>query len=99
MKNKMTACKACGKEIAKSAKTCPHCGAKNKKPLFKKWWFWVIVVLLLGSIGNSGNDIENGSTVDRGTQVEETTPGYCTYSNISGEGVASPPSSGSSSSW
>ena len=74
MKNKLTACKACGKEIAKSAKTCPHCGAKNKKPLFKKWWFWVIVVLLLGSIGNAGNDVENESTVDRGTQVEETIP-------------------------
>lgn len=28
---KLTTCKACGKEIAKSAKSCPHCGAKNKK--------------------------------------------------------------------
>ena len=27
-------CKACGKEMAKSAKACPHCGAKNKKPIF-----------------------------------------------------------------
>ena len=27
----MIACKVCGKEIAKSAKTCPHCGARNKK--------------------------------------------------------------------
>lgn len=29
MNNKMITCKICGKEIAKSAKTCPHCGAKN----------------------------------------------------------------------
>lgn len=28
---KMVTCKACGKEIAKSAKVCPHCGAKQKK--------------------------------------------------------------------
>lgn len=29
-KSKMILCKACGAEIAKSAKSCPHCGAKNK---------------------------------------------------------------------
>lgn len=27
----MIQCKACGKEIASDAKTCPGCGAKNKK--------------------------------------------------------------------
>ena len=57
MKNgkKLTACKACGNEIAKSAKSCPHCGAKNKKPIFKKWWFWVIVVAVFVS-AVSGED-------------------------------------------
>lgn len=28
---KMVKCKACGTDIAKSAKTCPNCGAKQKK--------------------------------------------------------------------
>lgn len=28
---KMITCKACGASIAKSATTCPHCGAKQKK--------------------------------------------------------------------
>lgn len=27
---KLTTCKSCGKEVAKSAKSCPHCGAKLK---------------------------------------------------------------------
>ena len=36
MKKKLISCKACGQEIAKSAKRCPKCGAKNKKPIFKK---------------------------------------------------------------
>ncbi|MBQ2237401.1 MAG: zinc ribbon domain-containing protein [Clostridia bacterium] len=32
VKNKnLTACKTCGAEIAKTAKICPSCGAKNKK--------------------------------------------------------------------
>ena len=46
MNKNMTTCKACGQEIAKSAKTCPHCGAKNKKPIFTKWWFWLIIAVI-----------------------------------------------------
>ena len=37
--NKITNCEHCGAEIAKSAKTCPHCGGKNNKPFHKKLWF------------------------------------------------------------
>jgi RNA polymerase subunit RPABC4/transcription elongation factor Spt4 len=44
MAEKMIVCKACGKEIAKSAKTCPHCGKKNKRP------FWQIMLILIGII-------------------------------------------------
>ena len=74
MAHKMTACKACGKEIAKSAKSCPSCGAKNKKPLFKRWWFWVIVLLLLGSVGNAGSETDRNTTANSGTQISDTTP-------------------------
>ncbi len=55
-KNKLILCKSCDAEIAASAKTCPHCGAKNKKPFYKKAWFWVLVVFLL--IGMAGGDEE-----------------------------------------
>ena len=58
MKKKLTSCKACGNEIAKSAKRCPHCGAKNKKPIFKKWWFWLFVFVIIGSIASGGSDTE-----------------------------------------
>ena len=30
--SKMIKCKTCGADIASSAKSCPGCGAKNKKP-------------------------------------------------------------------
>jgi len=63
MSKKLTVCKACGQEIAKSAKSCPHCGEKNKKPIFKKWWFWVIIFILFISFATSGNgtDSENAA--------------------------------------
>lgn len=37
---------------------------KVKKPIYKKWWFWVIIVVILSAIfGNSGtkDDIEDGA--------------------------------------
>ncbi|MBR5471897.1 MAG: Ltp family lipoprotein [Oscillibacter sp.] len=60
MKNPMKACSACGVEIAKSAKACPHCGAKNKKPIYKKWWFWLIIIfILIGALGSSSDEPEH----------------------------------------
>lgn len=75
MNKNMTTCKACGQEIAKSAKACPHCGAKNKKPVFSKWWFWAIIVFVfIGVIaGSSGGESTstnnpNGSAATNGQQ-------------------------------
>lgn len=51
----MTNCKACGKEIAKSAKTCPHCGAKNKKPPIGCLAV-IVLFLLIGAFSSSGGD-------------------------------------------
>lgn len=54
-KEKMTICKHCGAEIAASAKTCPKCGGKNKKPIYKRVWFWILIaVLVLGVGGMAG---------------------------------------------
>ena len=57
MGNKMIKCKTCGADIAASARVCPACGAKNSKPIYKRWWFWVIAVIFLFSIvpGKSSN--------------------------------------------
>lgn len=47
---KMKACKTCGTMIAKNAKRCPSCGAKNKKPIYKRLWFWILVIAVVGVI-------------------------------------------------
>ena len=65
MSQKLKSCKTCGQEIAKSAKACPHCGAKNKKPIFMKWWFWLILVVLIISIGTSGKNDDNSTTTNK----------------------------------
>lgn len=63
-------CKKCGSQIDDKAVICVHCGTqtdlyaaqfitKKKKPLYKRWWFWVLAVFLgfflLGVIGSSGD--------------------------------------------
>ena len=54
MKTNKNYCQKCGAEITeKKAKTCSECGAKVSRPIFKKWWFWVIVVLGLSIIGGA----------------------------------------------
>ena len=72
MKSKLTECKSCGHQISKSAKACPKCGAKNKKPIYKKWWFWVILVVLIGTIGNAGKD--SNATLPNDTTTQVVTP-------------------------
>ena len=78
-KDKMTICKHCGAEIAAGAKTCPKCGGKNKKPIYKRVWFWLLVVVLLLGIGGaasgggSGSDSSTATTSDS-AQTEEAAP-------------------------
>ena len=57
MASKITTCKTCGAEIAKSAKKCPQCGAKIRHPfktLFKIILVLVIIVVVLSVISGSG---------------------------------------------
>lgn len=60
-KSKMTTCKHCGAEISASAKVCPQCGGKNKPPIYKRWWFIAIIVLIvLSAIGGSTDSGKEG---------------------------------------
>lgn len=76
--SKMKKCKTCGTDIASSAKVCPSCGAKNKKPFYAKWWFWVIIALVVfavvGGQGASDKPATNSNPSDEQatTKTEET---------------------------
>ena len=75
-KEKMMKCSHCGADIAAAAKVCPVCGGKNKKPIYKKPWFIVlIIVLLLGIGGAAGGGDSTDSTQNNSNQaVEEKEP-------------------------
>ena len=64
MKQTKIFCKKCGSEITEcKGKTCPNCGAKITKPIYKKWWFWVLIVvgvsLVFSAAGGDNSDANN----------------------------------------
>jgi len=70
----MVPCKVCGTMVSKSAKKCPGCGTKIKKPFYKKWWVWAITaVVLIAAVSGGGRskkeitDVEGG---EGGSQKE-----------------------------
>lgn len=67
---KITKCKTCGADMADNAKVCPSCGAKNKKPFYKRVWFWLVVVLaiiIIAAVAGGGNSSSGGSAQPAGT--------------------------------
>lgn len=56
---KMVICRNCNTPISKSAKICPSCGAKNKKPFYKRGWFILLVliavIVVIAAIGGGGS--------------------------------------------
>lgn len=70
---KMVKCRACGAEIAKSAKRCPHCGAQQH--ILALSLCWIIVAITIFAIisiirgGNSKPDSEQASVQTQTSNV------------------------------
>lgn len=88
MKSTQKTCPACGNaEINEKMKKCPNCGANLSKPIYKKWWFWVLVVIgvaiIAGAGSASGGEDTNGesttSIVENNTAAENNTTKYTKY--------------------
>ena len=75
--NNMTKCKSCGADIASSAIHCPSCGAKNKKPIYKRVWFWILVVVLLIAIADFvASKVNPSDSIEIETTTEEDSNAY-----------------------
>lgn len=88
--NKMKQCKECGKLISKSAKTCPNCGAKQKKkhPVLGAILI-VFGIAIVASVFNGGSDkgpkkvSDSSSSKSEASQsepVKEQSPENTTFS-------------------
>lgn len=70
----MTQCKACGKEIAKGVKKCPHCGKDQRNFFMKHKIFSVVLVLILfGGLatafgGDDSNPTSGGVTSNKDSE-------------------------------
>ena len=82
MKATLIKCKTCGADFANTAKACPNCGAKNCKPIYKRWWFWVIAVLIVISVipaKNTAKDVNTESKSTANTSVITDTDSKLSY--------------------
>lgn len=47
MAKKMVECKNCNAMIPAKSKKCPMCGVKNKKPIYRRGWFILLILILV----------------------------------------------------
>lgn len=72
----MKFCKNCNMQIADKAIICPHCGIKIKKPFYKTFWFWTIIIIiiifisLIGSNENKNENDINNDVIGNNTSIE-----------------------------
>lgn len=83
----MTTCKACGKEIAKGVKKCPHCG-KDQRNFFMKHKIISIIAIfiVLGVIGSvTGGKDDSAKTTSTTTSTESTASTKSTSEDVKKE--------------
>lgn len=76
------ACPKCGNRTSMLEKHCEHCGcyiskSRRKKPIFKKWWFWLIIAgLVFGALpdDNDKKSEPTSSIVQEDTTKESAIP-------------------------
>lgn len=72
--SKMVRCKTCGTEIAKSAKVCPRCGAKQKKHVVLGVILVVFGILLISAAIGGGSDDGEPKKVGDATPTQSQSP-------------------------
>lgn len=70
-KNKLTTCKVCGAEVAKSAKVCPSCGAKVKNKNFLLIGIIAIVVIAIIAAASNNDEPKKVNGDDTVTVTEK----------------------------
>lgn len=78
--SKLIKCKTCGDQIARTAKVCPHCGAKNKYQAHSQalgcLFILILAIAVFVAFSNKKDDIKSMETnlseiTEQGKEVEE----------------------------
>ena len=89
-KAKIIQCKVCGADIASSAKTCPHCGARNKKKSPVSLIILVVVVLvILKAASGSSSSKANSNTSTSSNKTSTSSVSSVTTTSVP-EATATP---------
>ena len=51
---KIRVCQNCNNPLPEKATVCSSWGAKNKNPIYKKWWLWLIIALIVIGTASCG---------------------------------------------
>ena len=84
--SKLKNCKTCSKEVAKSAKSCPHCGAKLKMGFFPKALIGIGALIVIGLFVNGSDDETASTSTEPTTSAASSEKAPAALSN---EGVSS----------
>lgn len=77
---KLTTCKHCKAQIAKSAKTCPQCGGKNKKSPIKTLLTLVVAIVIIAVVASQlGNNKTPASNNNIPTAKQQEAITYTPY--------------------
>ncbi|MGG5461612.1 Ltp family lipoprotein [Clostridium sp. B9] len=69
---KIKKCRNCSKKIASNAKSCPECGEKNKKVIYKRPWFIVAAsFIVIGLIGVGCSEEPNTLNNELGKEISQ----------------------------
>ena len=72
--NLFVKCKTCGKDISKNAKSCPHCGEKQKKLSIIHWVGIVLVALFVMGLINAPDQPKEGNSSSNAAKVSAENP-------------------------
>lgn len=71
--SKLINCKDCGNQISKNAKSCPNCGAKNKRTSIITWLALIFIgIPILWSVFSGASNSDNASA--NAEPAEDKTP-------------------------
>ena len=76
--SKLTKCKSCEKDVAKSARQCPHCGQKLKGGMLKKIVLWALAIFIalavLGALVDPETSTNNAVNKSSGSNEAQEQP-------------------------